>query len=228
VSDSDRAIAAYRLGHQSFMGVELLAAPGALVPRLETELLGRAALQALSRSGSGSRHLIDMCCGSGNLACALAAASPGARVWASDVADGCVSLARRNAEHLHLEDRITVVQGDLFAPLAHLPEGSVEVVVCNPPYISTGRLARDLGDLLTHEPRQAFDGGPYGLSIHQRVVREALPFLRPGGWLMFEVGAGQARQVALLFERAQAYEGVALVDDAGGQPRVAMGRKKAH
>jgi release factor glutamine methyltransferase len=225
VSDSDLAIAAYRLGYQPFMGVELLTAPGALVPRPETELLGRAALEVLSRCGPGPAHLVDMCCGSGNLACALAKALPGARVWASDVADGSVSLARRNALHLHLEDHITVVQGDLFAPLAHLPEESVEMVVCSPPY--TGRLARDRGDLLLHEPREAFDGGPYGLSIHQRVVREARPFLRPGGFLLFEIGVGQARQVAHLFERTQAYEGVTLVEDARGEPRVAMGRKKA-
>lgn len=228
MSESDRAIAAYRLGYQPFMGVDLLAAPGTLVPRPETELLGRAALEVLSRQGPGSEHLIDMCCGSGNLACALAWALPSARVWASDIADCCVSLARRNVAHLDLQHRVTVVQGDLFAPLAGALEGSMDVVVCNPPYISTSRLAKDLGELLAHEPREAFDGGPYGLSIHQRVVREALPFLRPGGWLMFEIGVGQARQVKILFERTLAYQGVALIEDAGGVPRVAMGRKKAH
>ncbi|MET0591289.1 MAG: methyltransferase, partial [Polyangiaceae bacterium] len=88
------------------------------------------------------------------------------------------------------------------------------------PYISTGRLAKDRAGLLELEPREAFDGGPYGLSIHQRVLKEALPFLKPGGALLFEVGDGQARQVSLLFERARAYEGLYSIDDAGGHTRV--------
>ena len=105
-------------------------------------------------------------------------------------------------------------------------EGSVDLVVCNPPYISTGRLEKDRAELLVHEPREAFDGGPYGLSIHQRVLKDALPFLVPGGSLLFEIGAGQDRQIKILFERARAYEGVTLLGD-GAVPRVAMGRKKA-
>jgi release factor glutamine methyltransferase len=229
VSESERALAAYRLGRQTFMGIELLAAPGALVPRPETELLGRAALEGLRAVPRAEPiRVIDMCCGSGNLACAIAATIPTARVWAADLTDGAVTLARRNAEHLHLSDRITVAQGDLFAPLAGLGlEGTVDMVVCNPPYISTGRLEKDRADLLLHEPREAFDGGPYGLSIHQRVLKDALPFLAPGGLLLFEIGAGQDRQIKLLFERTRAYEDVTLLDDEGGIPRVARGRKKA-
>jgi release factor glutamine methyltransferase len=230
VSEAERAAAAYRLGHQTFMGLELLAAPGALVPREETELLGRTAvatLRALPPRDAPLR-IIDMCCGSGNLACAIASLIPGARVWASDLTDGCVSLARRNAEHLHLTDRVTVLQGDLFAPLGDLDlAGTIDLVVCNPPYISTGRLEKDRAELLVHEPREAFDGGPYGLSIHQRVLKDALPFLVPGASLMFEIGAGQDRQIKILFERARAYEGVALLDDQAGVPRVALARKKA-
>jgi release factor glutamine methyltransferase len=230
VSESERALAAYRLGRQAFMGLDLLAAPGALVPREETELLGRTAVEALRGCEAAEPRVIDVCCGSGNLACAVAAAFPAARVWASDLTDGCVALARRNAEHLHFQDRLTVVQGDLFAPLAlTVPplEGTVDLVVCNPPYISTGRLEKDRAELLEHEPREAFDGGPYGLSIHQRVIKDALAFLRPGGTLLFEIGAGQERQITILFDRARAYEGVTLVSDAGGSPRVALGRRKA-
>jgi release factor glutamine methyltransferase len=227
VSEAERALAAYRLGKVTFLGVEILTAPGALVPRPETELLGRTAAASLA-GRSGALRVVDICCGSGNLACALAAALPSARVWASDLTDGCVSLARRNVAHLHLDERVTVLQGDLFAPLAGEGlEGSVDLVVCNPPYISTGRLEKDRAELLAHEPREAFDGGPYGLAIHQRVVKEALPFLAPGGALMFEIGAGQERQVEILFDRARAYEDVSLVADDAGVPRVARGRKKA-
>ena len=186
-------------GRQTFLGVELLCGVGALVPRPETELLGRTAIEKITAAGPAPR-VIDMCCGAGNLACAIATHVPGARVWATDLTDGCVGWTRRNVEHLGLGDRVTVRQGDLFAGFAgDALEGTIDVVVCNPPYISTGRLAADRATLLDHEPREAFDGGPYGLTIHQRVLKEAQPFLKPGGWLLFEIGEGQDRQIVLLF-----------------------------
>ena len=219
---------AYVIGHESFMGVELIAAEGALVPRKETELLGNTALDVLRSCGSATPRLIDMCCGSGNLACAIAHHLPGVRVWASDLTDGCIAVTRRNVEHVGISDRVVVTQGDLFTGLAGLRfEGAIDVIVCNPPYISQGKLATDRAGLLEHEPREAFDGGPYGLSIQQRVVREALPFLRPGGVLLFEIGLGQDRQVKSLFDRAKVYEDIQFVADAVGEVRVVSARKRA-
>lgn len=205
-----------------FMDVDLLVERGVLVPRAETELLGNAALELLPPQP----RIIDMCCGSGNLACALAGRSPNARVWASDLTEACVALARRNAAHTGVADRVTAVRGDLFAALAGVGlEGTIDVVVCNPPYISQAKLAGERAVLLENEPREAFDGGPYGLSIHQRVVREALPFLKPGGSLLFEIGLGQERQVKMLFERTRAYEDIRMVANAAGEVRVVAGRK---
>lgn len=203
-----------------FMDVELLVERGVLVPRAETELLGNTALELLPDAA----RVIDMCCGSGNLACALASRLPRARVWASDLTDSCVSLARRNAQFTGVANRVTVVQGDLFAGLKGL-EGTIDLIVCNPPYISQAKLAGERAALLENEPREAFDGGPYGLSIHQRVVKEALPFLKSGGHLLFEIGLGQERQVRLLFERTRAYEGVRTVANAAGEARVVAARK---
>ena len=204
-----------------FMDVELIVERGVLVPRAETELLGAAALELLPERA----RIVDMCCGSGNLACALAVRLPGARVWASDLTDACVSVAKRNVVHTGVADRVTVVQGDLFSGLKGL-EATIDVVVCNPPYISQAKLAGERGALLAHEPREAFDGGPYGLSIHSRVVREALAFLRPGGHLLFEIGLGQERQVKLLFERTRAYEDIRLLTNAAGEVRVVAARKR--
>jgi release factor glutamine methyltransferase len=210
-----------------FMGVSLEVAPGVLVPREETELLGHTALEVLDRDHPEGARLIDMCCGSGNLACALATLRPATKVWASDLTDGAVRVARRNVEHLGLGDRVMVAQGDLFVPLAEFGlEGSIDIVVCNPPYISTGKLERERADLLTHEPREAFDGGPYGVSIFQRVIRDAAGFLRSRGHLMFEIGAGQDRQVSSLFARSNSYESVAMVVDSNGTPRVVVGQKR--
>jgi release factor glutamine methyltransferase len=214
---------AYQAGRVSFMGVELTVAPGALVPRPETELLGATAVATLR--DLAAPRVIDMCCGSGNLACGLAHALPAATVFASDLTDDCVAVARRNVAALGLGARVTVAQGDLFAGLAGLGlEGTIDAVVCNPPYISTGRLAKDRASLLEHEPREAFDGGPYGLSIHQRVIKDAPAFLKPGGWLLFEIGLGQDRQVRLLFERGRIYDEPRVASDAQGRPRVMYAR----
>ena len=203
-----------------FMDLELLVERGVLVPRDETALLGNTALELLQDDA----RVIDMCCGSGNLACALASRLPNARVWASDLTDACVSLAKRNAEFAKVQDRVVVRQGDLFSGLAGL-DGTIDLVVCNPPYISHAKLAGECAALLESEPREAFDGGPYGLSIHQRVVKEALPFLKPGGWLLFEIGLGQDRQVKLLFERTRAYQDLRTAANAAGEVRVVGARK---
>ena len=214
-----------RVGRQTFLGVELLVDHGSLVPREETEILGRATLSILSDlAKTRPPRVIDMCCGSGNLACALAALVPSATVFAADLTDEAVALARRNVEHLGLSARVRVAQGDLFAALsAHALEGTIDLVVCNPPYISTQRLAKDRASLLEHEPREAFDGGPYGLSIHQRVIKEAPTYLVSGGTLAVEFGLGQDKQIMRLFDRAGAYAIPSLIADSAGAPRVCMG-----
>lgn len=217
---------AYITGHREFMGVDLIAAEGALVPRVETELLGYVALDVIRSSGLASPIVVDMCCGSGNLACAIAHHEPSARVWASDLTDDCVRITRRNIEHVGVSERVVVAQGDLFAGLAGFGlEGSIDVIVCGPPFISQTKLANDSAWLLEHEPREAFDGGPYGLSIQQRIVKEALPFLRSGGMLLFETGLGQERPAKMLFERSRAYEDIRLIENAAGEVRVITARK---
>lgn len=208
-----------------FMGVEI-AVPGAvLVPRRETELLGREAVRLLRAGGGKDPLVIDMCCGSGNLALALAEALPSARLFAADVTDDAVQAAEANAERLGLSRRVAVRQGDLFEALSQDGiEGQAAMIVCNPPYISSTRLDGESAHLLRSEPREAFDGGPYGISLQQRLVREAPRFLKPGGLLLFEFGDGQERQARALLQRARAYSLLAFPCDAAGRPRVAAAR----
>jgi len=218
----------YVTGRVHFMALELSASPGALVPRDETELLGWTALRMLNDLPVEAEHrLIDMCCGSGNLVCGITSYNPNVRAWASDLVDDAVRLTQLNVRRLQLAKRVEVVQGDLFDALSGRGlEGTVDVIVCNPPYISSGRLDRDRAQLLTHEPRAAFDGGPFGVSIFQRVVRGALLFLKPGGTLLFEIGLGQERQVAILFDRTGGYDPVTTVNDCQGHARVIAGRRR--
>lgn len=215
----------YARGSVEFMGIELMIARGALVPRKETELLGLAALEVLEQQRARAPRVIDMCCGTGNLACAIASRIAAAEIWATDLTEDCVVLARNNARRLGLEARISVHRGDLFGGLESegLASG-IDLVVCNPPYIPQRRLESDWAHLVEHEPRQAFDGGPYGLDIYLRVLREAPRFLRQGGMLLFEATSRQHRQVMALFRRAQVYDQVRLHGE-GGTIAVVGGRR---
>jgi HemK-like putative methylase len=214
-------------GHHCFLGVDLLVGRGVLVPREETEILGREVL-ALLRTQSHEEperelRMIDMGCGSGNLACTAALGVPSVRVWASDTSDACVLLTRANVARLRLEDRVVVAQGDLFASLANEGlEGTMDLVVMNPPYIPSHVLEASLAGLLQHEPRAAFDGGPYGITILTRLLQEAPAFLNQEGHLLFEFGLGQAGLVRALVERNRRYSAIRFVGDAQGDPRVAV------
>lgn len=212
--------AVYARGTVPFLGLELLVQRGVLIPRLETELLAQEALRVLPQDPV---TVVDVCCGSGNIACAIAALRPQSKVYAADLTAPCVELAQKNVQKLGLQGRLEVRQGDLFAPLGGLGlEGQVDLITCNPPYISTGRLQKERAELLHGEPREAFDGGHYGLSIHQRVIKESVPLLKVGGRLMFEFGLGQEHQMSALFSRAKSFSALSFVSNTSGAPRVAV------
>jgi len=222
---------AHITGRTNFMGLELHAAPGVLVPRAETEILGNAVVSAAREEYAGRSPLliVEIGCGSGNLACGIAARIPEARMYAIDVAAECVELTRENADEYRLTERVTVLHGDLFLPLRGRGlEESVDLVVSNPPYIPSGKLASDHSHLVKSEPRAAFDGGPFGFSIHHRLINESLAFLRPRGSLLFEFGLGQDQQVRMLFSRSGGYEPVRFEADEAGRNRIARARRLPH
>src|SRR5690606_4577849 len=128
-----------------FLGISIAAGPGVLAPRPETELLGTVGLSALE--GIKAPLVIDMCCGSGNLGLAIAHARPDAAVFLSDLTDETVAQAASNAARLGLGGQVTIGQGDLFAGIEALLDGrKADLVIANPPYISTGKLAGDAAD----------------------------------------------------------------------------------
>ncbi len=217
-------------GKQCFLGVQLLTSPDVLAARLETELLGSEVIAILRVQESNNQgqelRLIDMGCGSGNISCATAAAVPRLRVWASDLTESCAALTRANVALNGLQGRVAVYQGDLFEPLRDKGlEGTIDVVEMNPPYIASSSLEKQRAELLRHEPREAFDGGPYGFSIQTRLIREAAAFLKDGGYLLFEFGVGQAKQVKALVDRSKLYSDIRFAMDDGSEPRVAILKK---
>jgi release factor glutamine methyltransferase len=219
---------AHLTGRQRFMGLELLAGPGALIPRRETELLAEAAAALLEAAAHGREEVlaVDVCTGSGNVALAMAARVPGARVHAADLSADAVALARRNAEQLGLQQRVTLHEGDLLAPF-DTPAfvGQVDVLTCNPPYISSSRVPAMAAEISSHEPALAFDGGPLGIRILQRLLREGPRFVRPGGWLAFEVGAGQGGGVVRRMSSDAGFREVRSVCDADGEIRAVLARR---
>lgn len=219
---------AHLTGRQRFMGLELLAGNAALIPRKETEILARAACARL-REIAGSRGealAIDVCTGSGNLALALADAEPRARVWGADLSGDAVALAARNAEHLGLAARVSFRAGDLLAPF-ETPEfeGRVDLLVCNPPYISSAKVGTMPAEIIGHEPRLAFDGGPLGIRILNRLLQAAPRFLRPGGWLAFEVGLGQGPGIRQRLAKQGTFDEIQSFEDAAGQVRALAARR---
>lgn len=220
---------AHLSGRQRFMGLELAVGEAALIPRRETELLASAALRLLRETISVESPLVlDVCTGCGNVAVALAVHHPQAQVHASDLSPDAVDLARRNAALHGVQERVALATGDLLAPF-DVPAfvGKVDLLVCNPPYISSGRLPGMASEIVGHEPLLAFDGGPFGLRIVQRLIQEAPRFVRPGGWLAFEVGLGQASALARRLTSKLGYADVRTLDDEAGAPRVIVAQTLA-
>jgi release factor glutamine methyltransferase len=209
---------AHLTGRQSFLGIELLAGPAALIPRRETEILGRAVIELLG--GKSAPLVVDVCTGSGNLALAYARHLPQARVFAADLSAEAIELARRNAGFTGLAQRVQFFPGDLFAPFEGLGlEGRCDLVSCNPPYITSAKVPKMAAEISAHEPKLAFDGGAMGLSILMRLFKEAPRFLKPGGALAFELGLGQGPLLQARLQRLDWVAGVVPHFDGAGEIR---------
>jgi release factor glutamine methyltransferase len=215
---------------QHFMGLDLLAGPQALVPRVETELLAGVAIELanLARSPSQPLRVIDVCTGSGNVALAIAHHVPTAHLYAADLSAEAVALARQNAEHLGLSNRAQFRSGDLLAPFDSEDFiGKTDLLTCNPPYISSAKVKQMAGEIAGHEPALAFDGGPFGVSILVRLTQEAPRFLKPGCWLAFEVGLGQGPVMVKRLAGSPLFDLVRPHQDAHGDVRAISARRAA-
>jgi len=218
---------AYLTGRQRFLDLEFAVRPGVLIPRRETELLARTALELLDDGADDrSRWCLDVGTGCGNLAVALAVARPGLRIGASDLSTVAVDVARENAVRLAPRSVIDFRVGDLLAPFdeaEHL--GRCDLIVCNPPYISSASVPRMRAEIAGHEPAEAFDGGYGGLIVLRRLLLEAPRFLAPGGWLALELGAGQGEAVGQRLRATGQYRESRDYRDAHGMIRVVAGRR---
>ncbi len=187
----------YITGEAWFYGRAFKINRSVLIPRPETEILAELAL-AVCRNVQGPK-MADIGTGSGCLAVTLAAERPDAQVWATDLSGDALKEARKNVVRYGLGERVTLLHGDLLGPL---PMGlRLDLIVSNPPYVTEAELKDLQPEVREYEPRLALSGfgdaaGADGTALHRRILTEAPPFLKPGGWVLLEVGQGQAERVA--------------------------------
>ena len=216
----------YITGHQEFYGRDFRVTPDVLIPRPETEHLIEAAIAATPDTtttphteprpaGSGFR-ILDIGTGSGIIAITLALETT-AQVTATDISSAALAVARTNAERLGAS--VDFLQTDLAATL---PDAFFDLVVSNPPYVPHSGKATLQHEVRDHEPEVALYGGEDGTEIYHRLIPEAARVLKPGGWLMMEMGWNQGDAVSAML---RAWTDVRIQTDLAGLPRIAIARK---
>ena len=205
------------LGSQEFYGMEFEVSSDVLIPRHDTETLVHEALKRMP----GAVSVLDIGTGSGCIAVSLARQLPLAAVTAIDISGAALTVARRNAERNGVA--IEFLQGSLCEPVTGR---WFDLIVSNPPYIPRGDIEQLEPEVRDFDHRGALDGGADGLDIYRVLIPSALYCLNPSGWLLLEVGAGQAGDVAGLFRSMAGYNEVVTVSDPGGIERVVGAQRK--
>jgi release factor glutamine methyltransferase len=215
----------YITGHQEFYGLDFLVTPAVLIPRPETEFLVERTIKLVDDSMQSPLLFVDVGTGSGCIAVAVATNAPRARVIATDASLEALEVARTNAERHGVTRKIEFIQGDLLEPLAlHHLEDSVDVLASNPPYVNDGELRqREVRDW---EPHEALFGGVEGLDFYGRLLTDGLRYVRPGGYMVLEIGYGQLDAINEIIA-ALDWELVDVVPDLQGIPRTLTVRKCA-
>lgn len=207
------------VGTVGFHAIELEVSRRVLVPRAETELLVDAVLDWLKVRALPAPRVLDLGTGSGAIAIAIARARLEARVVATDASLDALAVAGRNAARNGVAARIALLAGCWFQPLRRLD--AFDVVVSNPPYVTTAEIGALAPEVREHDPRLALDGGPDGLAPYRAICAEAPLRLRSPGLLALEVAGTRAAEVAAL-ARDAGFETTCIRADYAGWPRVVL------
>ena len=200
-------------GRAWFMGLEFEVSDQVLTPRFDTECL----VEEVERLLVPGMRILDLCTGSGCILLSLLARNPRIDGVGTDLSAGALQVASRNRDRLGIQAQL--IQGDLFEHVT----GSFDVIVSNPPYIPSKEIGGLMPEVRDHEPVMALDGGADGLDFYRRIIREAAGYLKPGGWLAFEIGCSQGEDLVRLLSEA-GYTGVRTGRDLAGQVRTAFGQ----
>ena len=212
---------AYITGAWEFYGLPMTVTPDVLIPRMDTEVLVDAAKEILVGRKMDAR-ILDLCCGSGCIACALGHELPASKLVAVDISASALEVCRKNLAANRLSSRCITLQADATAA-PPLSIGSFDLIVSNPPYIASDEIIELESSVRDYEPIWALDGGKDGLRFYKGILKYWKSLLRPGGFILFEVGEDQAPVVKDMVLAA----GFAAADtrkDTQGIERVVIGR----
>lgn len=200
-------------GEQNFMGLDFLVNEHVLIPRQDTEIL----VEEIMRDLHDGIRILDMCTGSGCILLSLLHYSNDCSGVGVDVSEDALVVARQNTDRL-AEKQAVFIQSDLFEKV----EGSFDLIVSNPPYIRSQEIAGLMPEVREHEPHLALDGKDDGLHFYREIIKGAMPHLKRGGQLFFEIGYDQGEAVQALLA-ANGYTEIAVVKDYAGLDRVVYG-----
>lgn len=216
---------AYLTGKTEFYSLELAITRDCMIPRPETELLVQRAIEFL-RTRFGAQAVCDLCTGSGCIAVAIAKNFSDARIFATDICDKALAVAEANIEKYQLKERITLLCGDLFEPLIRpLDVARFDLIVCNPPYVSSAEYEKLDKNVKDYEPRLALHAGEDGLDIYRRLAEKIDQFLKPNAALMLEIGYAQGPAVRELLEQTGAFGEIKIEKDLHNNDRIAIAEK---
>jgi release factor glutamine methyltransferase len=212
---------AYITGSWEFYGLPMIVTTDVLIPRMDTELLVDAAKELLNGRKMDAR-VLDLCCGSGCIACAVGHELPAARLVAVDLSARALEVARKNIAANRLSARAICMQADATtAPPMSM--GQFDMVISNPPYIKSADMARLDRSVRDYEPSWALDGGKDGLKFYKSIIKYWKVVVRPGGYLLFEVGEDQAESVKEMLLTG-GFRSVSSKFDTLGVERVVIGK----
>jgi release factor glutamine methyltransferase len=216
----ERQPLAYLTGEKEFWSLPFAIFPGVFIPRPETEVI----VERVKALSSGQKeNIVDIGTGSGSLAVSLAKELPLAHIVATDISRKALRAAILNASR-HNVLSVTFVQGSLFAPLKALSlKGRLHFLVSNPPYVSEKEWRFCQPEIRRHEPKKALVPGKTGLEFIRRLIQGAAEYLRLSGYLLFEIGEGQADQALSWLDRR--WENIKVTNDLAGTPRVVECRR---
>ena len=212
---------AYITGAWEFYGLPMVITTDVLIPRIDTELLVDAAKELLNGHKMDAR-VLDLCCGSGCIACAIGHELPATRLVAVDISANALEVCRKNIAANRLSSRAICMQADATAS-PPLSMGQFDMIVSNPPYIRSADMAKLDHSVRDFEPAWALDGGKDGLKFYKAIIKYWKALIRPGGYLLFEVGEGQAESVKEMMLTG-GFRAVSSKFDTLGVERVIIGR----
>lgn len=207
---------AYLVGQREFFSLRFKVTRDVLIPRPDTETLVMEVLDGIK--GRESPKILDLCTGSGCVAVAVARNSKLVTVCATDISPAAIAIARENAQHHQVQDRVELIESDLFTAIA--ADKKFDVIASNPPYIPSAEIDKLDAEVAQHEPRLALDGGPDGLTVLRKIIDDAPNYAAANALLLLEFTPEQADALAAIVIAHGAYSEVSIRKDLAQRPRV--------